>query len=55
MLLRQIEMLSGKYASFNIRFYYGYWAKTKERLFNEFKSIDVILNADINHLIKLGE
>ena len=28
----------------------GIGPKTKERLFNEFKSIDAILNGDINHL-----
>ena len=28
----------------------GIGPKTKERLFNKFKSIDAILNADINHL-----
>ena len=28
----------------------GIGPKTKERLFNEFKSINAILNADINHL-----
>ena len=31
----------------------GVGPKTKERLFNEFKSIDVILKADVNHLIKI--
>ena len=28
----------------------GIGPKTKERLFNEFKSINAILNADISHL-----
>ena len=31
----------------------GIGPKTKERLFNEFKSIDAILNSDINHLQKI--
>ena len=31
----------------------GIGPKTKERLFNEFKSIDAILNADINHLLNI--
>ena len=33
----------------------GIGPKTKERLFNKFKSIDAILNADINHLQNIKE
>ena len=54
MLLRQIEkakridMQVSKLDSIR-----GIGPKTKERLFNEFKSIDAILNADVSHLHKI--